>query len=182
MFMSNTSCENSWLSEAYLKHRDRLIEYTFGFVRDRAEAECIVQGAFQEAGSKEHIKDYAVKWLTRVCHNHAIDFVRHRAKVNYYDPADLFSEESNFETEVDISPVEIVLDKESTKELQVKKQELLEAINKLKNPSLRRVIELRYFENKTYQEISEIMKIKLGNVGFKLNYAIKLLKRHLINK
>jgi RNA polymerase sigma factor (sigma-70 family) len=108
--------------------------------------------------------------------------VRSRSRVNYHSPDTLLerSEKDNLiDTEMDVSPSEITLDNERKAELQAQYEKALAKLDKLKNKSLKKVIELRYFENKSYKEISQIMRIKLGTVGFKLNYALKLLNQHL---
>lgn len=172
-----------WLTDAYTKHKDYLISYTYSFIKDWLEAECIVQHAFLQAHRKQNMQDYVLKWLMTVCHNNAVTFVRSRLKVNYCDHTALLqTRETENQDELDCSPLEIVLDREDVVDSKIKQREILETLNKLKNPSLKQVVELRYFHNKSYQEISKIMNIKLGNVGFKLNYALKLMRRYLTNK
>jgi RNA polymerase sigma-70 factor (ECF subfamily) len=181
--MLNMNCiDSSWLTAAYAQHKDYLINYTFSFINDRTEAECIVQHAFLQAHRKQTMQDYVLKWLMTVCHNTAVNFVRSRSRVNYHSPDTLLenSEKDNLlDTEMDVSPSEITLDNERKAELQSQYAKALAKLGKLKNKSLKKVIELRYFENKSYKEISQIMRIKLGTVGFKLNYALKLLNQHL---
>lgn len=105
-------------------------------------------------------------WIYRVVLNTALTYKRNNKKRNF--------------SHVEIDNVQIASEGYSTFEkenLEKDIQLLYEAIRMLKKED--RSIILLYLEEKSYEEIGEIVGIKPGNVGVKINRIKKRLQEHL---
>jgi RNA polymerase sigma-70 factor, ECF subfamily len=109
-------------------------------------------------------------WLYRIAHNQVIsNFRRHRARAEAYSsPLDEVALNSLSE---DILP-------DSQIDKKILASSLMKAIDKLE-PRYREIIILKFFEEKSYQEISDILKRPEGSVASLLNRAKKSLKKIL---
>lgn len=112
-------------------------------------------------------------WIYRIAHNHIIDWYRKEKKHEYISMDDtesgtlysLAGEENS--------------DKNSlTQEI---KNEIGEIVNSLPQ-DYKEVIILRFFEEKTYEEISDIMKIPVNSVGVYISRAKNTMKKKLLDK
>lgn len=109
-------------------------------------------------------------WLYRIAHNQVISsFRKHQARPEAYSsPLD--------DVALNLLSNDILLDSQIDKK--ILKESLMEAINKLE-PKYREIIILKFFEEKSYQEISDILKKPEGSVASLLNRAKKSLKKLL---
>ncbi|MEA5109306.1 ECF RNA polymerase sigma factor SigW [bioreactor metagenome] len=106
-------------------------------------------------------------WLFRIAINHSIDFQRKQKK----DPCQ--REKGN----IQISPPEVVDDTPDPEENYIREQRLnlmRETVEKLK-PRYRRLIELRYFDELSYEEIAAEQNLPIGTVKAQLFRAKDLL-------
>lgn len=105
-------------------------------------------------------------WIYRIAHNEAITHFRKNAKlVALDDVAEISSDENNADT------IQKKLDSEGQKQLLDKA--LLTIPLKY-----REVIVFRFYEDKSYEEISEIMHLPVNTVGTYLNRGKQEIKRH----
>jgi len=105
-------------------------------------------------------------WIYRIAHNKAIDFFKKR-KIKT----------SQLEDREELLPekTELIEDMEIKKEEAIK---LREAIEKL-DVKYKEIVVLNYFEEKSYEEISDILRIPVNNVGVILFRAKEKLKKLL---
>ena len=111
-------------------------------------------------------------WLFRIAANNCIDFLR-KKRLNLvmldqtYENED--GEVSSFElSDDDLNPEEKLCDKED-------KEGIRNVISKLK-PHYRELVELRYFEELSYEEIATKLEMPLGTIKAKLFRARNMLQ------
>lgn len=128
-----------------------------------ADAEELTQESFTKAfrNLEKYNADYPFSaWLFTIASNTTIDFLRRKKKQEIF-----VSEESNFfATELsDISQL-------SPEEDLIQKQFAIELKNKVKKlkERYRTLIELRYFDEYTYEEIAEELSLPMGTVKTQL--------------
>lgn len=148
-----------------------LLHFAHRLVGDMQMAEEICQDtmlkAWQQAGSFRmdgHLK----AWLFRVARNNAIDYIRRKR---------LPTEE--FQAAHDQASSEQQPEREAEKSWLT--DAIFEALDALPE-QYREVIEMRFFQDMCYQEIAESLKIPLGTVKSRLNYALKGLTRVLTER
>ncbi|MCT4592594.1 MAG: RNA polymerase sigma factor [Candidatus Gracilibacteria bacterium] len=137
------------------------------------EAEEILQEAFIKAWSNLNDFDQDIKfssWIYRIVHNQTISEFR-KAKSRAYDKkVDLENELfENLGSEIDL------VKQTNTK---LNQEILARALYNLKI-KYREILVLRYLEEKSYDEISDIIKKPQGTVATMLNRAKKQLKEKL---
>lgn len=110
-------------------------------------------------------------WVYRITHNQLMDFFR-KKKVR---PQILISDESyNF--------FDFIPEKNKDLLLEAEKKELLDkSLNELKD-EYKEVLVLKYLEQKSYNEISDILKRPSGTIATMLNRAKKELRNIWISK
>lgn len=153
---------------------DRFWNDVFGFQLKRTEnendAEDITIQTFSKAFDKIHTfnPEYEFKtWLITISKNIHIDLVRKRKSRFAHTPS--VDNEDDFYDVIDESPSPE--DKLITEQNLAK---LLRDIKKLK-PHYQEVINLRYFQELSYKEISEELNEPINNIKVKLLRAKKLL-------
>lgn len=126
----------------------------------------IVQDAFINIYRNLNEYDSTYKfssWIYRIAHNVAISFLRKNRK---HIGLSLSSDEMEKIGGIDNQLCDC------------NKEDLNKALEKL-DDKYKEVIILRYFEDKSYQEISDILKISSGTVGSLINRGIDKLKKIL---
>ncbi len=111
-------------------------------------------------------------WIYRITHNYIIDWHRKNKK---YTCISLDDDDSKL--------IHILQDEDNTVGLQkMFDQENLDLIkNEIKKlpKDYQEILMLKFFEDKSYEEISDILKISINSVGVKINRAKKLLKQKI---
>lgn len=149
----------------YILIQDRkamLYKTAFAYVKNKQDAQDIVSDTVYKAYiSIKKIKnpEFFNTWLTRILINCALDFIKKRKKVIYMDEIHPISKES---TSVD--PAQSI--------------DMYHAIDKLEE-KYKTVIILKYFQDLTLKEISEILKIPIGTVKTHLHQALKCMRIEL---
>ncbi len=110
-------------------------------------------------------------WLFRIATNNCIDFIRKKRTItvsmdNLYTDIDGEERGINIASE-NLDPEESIIDRQ-------KKAAMRDIVSRLK-PHYRILIELRYFDEKTYEEISEQLQMPIGTVKAKLFRAKEFL-------
>lgn len=152
------------------RYEPALIRYASRLVRDHDAAEDVVQETFVKA--YRDIQSFDTKrkfssWLYRIAHNEAIDYIRKNRRLVGLDEA------SEVASDTDIySSAQSSLDQDKTK------KRLGKAINAI-SLRYREPVILRFYEEKEYEEIAEIMRIPIGTVGTYISRAKKELKENL---
>ncbi|WP_313374524.1 RNA polymerase sigma factor [Chishuiella sp.] len=146
---------------------NKVYSYVWGKIKNEEEAEDITIETFTKVFAKLKLynQDFDfTTWVISIAHNTMIDHIRKSSKfgISIYDETQLLN---------------VLEDQPSPEEYLILKQDndkLTEAIDKLKDP-YKRIIELRYIEDKTYKEIADELNLSLANVKVRLLRAKQLL-------
>ncbi len=105
-------------------------------------------------------------WIYRITHNEMIDWYRREKK----HPILHFEDDETIINKI-VSDVDV--QKESiNKEIRAYIEKVLETLS----PEYQEVVQLRFFEEKSYDEISDILRIPAGTVAVRINRVKKKLK------
>lgn len=115
-------------------------------------------------------------WLFRIASNNCIDFIRKKKKnvLNHDANEDIDDQDDKFNFVIDlINPEE--------KFIKSQKAEVVRQVVETLKPRYRRLILMRYFDERSYEEISEELDLPLGTVKAQLFRAREFLYRSLKN-
>ena len=160
------------------RYRDPIYFMLLKMVTNPIDAEDLTIEAFGKAfrNLESYVPTYAFStWLFKIATNNCIDFIRKKqASPSLLDthPDDIDDITSNIQSDLP-DPEEILIN-------QQKIIRLREVINQLK-PGYKSLIELRYFNEYSYEEIAAELKIPIGTVKAQL-YRAKLLISNILNK
>ncbi len=148
-------------------YRDTIYFMLLKMTNNADDADDLTIEAFGKAFNKldQYTPDYAFStWLFKIASNNCIDFIRKRKKELMNLGKSYENEES---TELahqipsqSLDPEERFIEKQKIKLMR-------EVVEKLK-PHYRRLVELRYFEELSYEEIAEELQLPLGTVKAQL--------------
>lgn len=150
----------------------------FRYVRRRSSAskediEDILQNSFIKMYRNINDFDTSLRfssWAYRICHNELIDWYRKQKR----SPEIMVS--SNDEDIFTNIAGDMNIEKEAIeKEF---KKEISAVIEKL-DPKYKEAVILRFFEDKSYEEISDILQIPPGTVAIRISRAKKILENTL---
>jgi RNA polymerase sigma-70 factor (ECF subfamily) len=154
-------------AELMNKYRESIYFMMLKMIRKEDDAEDLTIEAFGKAFNRLHqySPSYAFStWLFKIASNNAIDFIRKkRIKVTSMDSAYTNSDGENVGIDVESSerdPEEVTIHLEKVKHMR-------EIVKTLK-PRYRHLIEKRYFEELSYEEIAQEMDLPLGTVKAQL--------------
>lgn len=144
--------------------------------RNEYEAEDITIQSFSRAFDKIHTfkEEYNFKtWLIQISKNIHIDLLRKKDA----------SIRSRTTTEVDDSVYKIIDDNPTPEDKLITEQNLAQLLRFIKQlkPHYQEVINLRYFQELSYKEISETLEEPINNIKVKLLRAKKLLAEIINN-
>lgn len=146
------------------RYQNKLLRYASNLIKDEDKATDVVQTSFIKAFI--NLKGFDVKknfssWIYRIVHNEAMNIViKHQKEIILPDDIDFESEEY---TEKDFEQRETVI--------RVKK--CLGKIPLLYSEPLT----LYYIDEKTYKEISDILRIPMGTVATRISQAKILMEK-----
>ena len=156
------------------RYRDSIYFMLLKMVNNKDDAEDLTIEAFGKAFSRlaQYTPNYAFStWLFKIASNNCIDFIRKKKK-NVLSIDNKFESEDGDSLTIDLKSE--MLDPEE-KIIKMQKIKLMrEVVEKLK-PRYRELIELRYFKEYSYEEISEQLDIPLGTVKAQLFRAREFL-------
>ena len=149
------------------RYKDSVYFMLLKMVNNSDDAEDLTIETFSKAFKRldQYSPQFAFStWLFKIASNHSIDFIRkNRIKAVSIDQG-----YSNADGESYVIPVkEDSLDPEESMQKDERVQRMRDVVEKLK-PRYKRLVELRYFEEKSYEEISEILELPLGTVKAQL--------------
>ncbi len=154
------------------RYRDSIYFMLLKMVNNSADAEDLTIEAFGKAfrNLESFTPDYAFStWLFKIATNNCIDFIRKKQ----VSPALL----DQYQDDIDNLTVNIQSDLPDPEEALINDQKiavLREIVNQLK-PGYRALIELRYFKEYSYEEISSELNLPIGTVKAQLYRAKSLL-------
>ncbi len=149
------------------RYKDSVFYMLLKMVNNSDDAEDLTIETFSKAFKRldQYTPQFAFStWLFKIASNHSIDFIRKkRIRAISIDQG-----YSNEDGEKYVIPVkEDSLDPEESMQKDERIQRMRDVVEKLK-PRYKRLVELRYFEEKSYEEISEILELPLGTVKAQL--------------
>ena len=163
--MHDMSKENkdSWFRKCVFTNERRLIRYTMKLIATLEPSKEIVQESFLKLWKQNFPNSspyYPVAWLYRVSRNAAIDYIRQNKGKEYLEDA----------SELISTPC--------LNEKLLEKSIILKTIKKLPKKQ-QKVMVLKFQEDLSYQEISEITGLSGSNVGYLIHESIKALREIL---
>ena len=167
-------------AELMERYRDSVYFMLLKMVNNKDDAEDLTIEAFGKAFKRlnQYTPTYAFStWLFKIASNNCIDFIR-RKKMVVFSIDKKFENDEGGELNMDIKA-----DSLNPEEHMVKKQKVKhmhDIVEKLK-PRYRVLVELRYFEELSYEEIAEKLDLPLGTVKAQLFRAREFLANILKN-
>jgi RNA polymerase sigma-70 factor, ECF subfamily len=150
-------------SALYDNYAPSLLGIIFNIVKDRDEAENLLQDSFvkiwRNIGQYDSSKGRLFTWLLTICRNTALDYLRKHGRLP-------LTEIQNAENNVYISSAP-----ENISDTGLKNE-----VEKLP-PDYRNVIRLIYFFGYTHQEVSTILQLPLGTVKTRTRMALQILRK-----
>tara|TARA_B100000963_G_scaffold160116_3_gene139278 strand:+ start:4354 stop:4953 length:600 start_codon:yes stop_codon:yes gene_type:complete len=159
--------DSSAYNELLHLYRDPLYFMLYEKVNDQEVAKDLTIESLGKAFKKLHLytPDFTFStWLFTVAKNHCIDYLRKKNLPTTSINNIMFNNDGK-RTSFDIISNELMPDQEMEKSQRI--AILRRIVNKLK-PKYRDLVKLRYFKEKTYEEISEDLEIPIGTVKAQL--------------
>lgn len=157
------------------RYESKVFTYVSYFVRNREVAEDLFQDIFMRVVSTLRSDRYTEQqkfssWLMRISHNIVIDYFRHQKNEKNI---------SNDETEVDLFN-DIRLSDENNVETQIIRQQNLNGLQdiiKMLPQNQQEIIDLRYFQEKSFKEIAALLNCSINTALGRTRYALINLRR-----
>jgi RNA polymerase sigma-70 factor, ECF subfamily len=144
------------------RYEIKLIRYAKYLINDSDQAQDVVQSSFLKAyvnlNSFNESKKFS-SWIYRIVHNEAINLIKKLRKEVKLD----------FDIEI-----------ENNSEEEFDKKEIKNMVNKcISNMPVKysEILILYYLEDKSYEEISDILRIPMGTVAVRLNRGRGMMKK-----
>lgn len=171
------SGEEKAYSELLGRYKDAIYFMLLKMVNNKWDAEDLTLEAFGKAfkSIKQYTPNYAFStWLFKIATNNCIDFIRKRkANTISIDGSAYDDTEDNYSTLTSALPASTLDPEESL----IKSQNITlvqDVVAKLK-PRYRKLVELRYFKEYSYEEVAQELDLPLGTVKAQLFRARELL-------
>lgn len=155
-------------------YKDAIYFMLLKMTNNHDDADDLTIEAFGKAFKNLHqyTPDYAFStWLFKIASNNCIDFIRKKRKNTFSYDQPFLSEDGDDYT------ISIASDALTPEEKFIRTQKIKlmhDVVDKLK-PRYKRLVELRYFNEFSYEEIAEELKLPLGTVKAQLFRARELL-------
>lgn len=156
------------------RYRDSVYFMLLKMVNNKDDADDLTIEAFGKAFKRldQYTPTYAFStWLFKIASNNCIDFIRRKKMVTFSIDRTFENEEggkSNIDLKADgLNPEEDLVKKQKVKLMH-------DVVDKLK-PRYRVLVELRYFDELSYEEIAEKLELPIGTVKAQLFRAREFL-------
>lgn len=172
LVQSATRGDQKAYAELMGRYRDAIYYMLLKMVNNASDAEDLTIEAFGKAfkNIQQYTPNYAFStWLFKIATNNCIDFIRKKKAMT-------ISLDQN-DNDDDKAPSDIMAPMLDPEEEMIKgqKQKMMrEIVSKLK-PRYRKLIELRYFKEFSYEEIADELELPIGTVKAQLFRARELL-------
>jgi len=150
--------------EIVIRYQKKLLRYAENLIQDKPKVEDAVQESFIKAFINLNSFDLKMKfssWIYRIVHNQVMNtFNKNKREMPLLDNIDF---DSGHNLELDMS-----------------KKEIQERVNKCINKisvMYSEPLSLYYIEEKSYEEISDILRLPVGTVGTRINRAKAMMKK-----
>ncbi|MCX6296699.1 MAG: sigma-70 family RNA polymerase sigma factor [Bacteroidetes bacterium] len=162
------------------RYRDSVYFMLLKMVNNKDDADDLTIEAFGKAFKRlsQYTPNYAFStWLFKIASNNCIDFIR-KKKMTTFSIDRTFENDEGGEMSMDIkaeglNPEESMVRKQKVKHMR-------DVVEKLK-PRYRVLVEMRYFDELSYEEIAEKLDLPLGTVKAQLFRAREFLANILKN-
>jgi RNA polymerase sigma-70 factor (ECF subfamily) len=157
-----------WVREAMGRHEAALLRYAQSLTGDPDLARDVVQDTFLKLCEQEpeELSDRLAPWLFTVCRNRVLDVVRKERRMSPLTEVDLETRES-----AGPNPAAAAATSDATTTVLALMDEL--PVNQ------REVVRLKFQGQMSYEEISAVTELSVGNVGFLLHTAIRTLRARM---
>ena len=150
--------------EIVMRYKEKLLRYAINLIQDKPKAEDAVQESFIKAFINLNSFDLKMKfssWIYRIVHNQVMNiFNKNKRELPLLDNIDF---DSGHNLELDLSKKEI-------------QKRVNKCINKI-SIMYSEPLSLYYIEEKSYEEISDILRLPVGTVGTRINRAKIMMKK-----
>lgn len=158
------------------RYEEKLKRYAFKFLNQKEDVEDVVQNVFLK--TFENIQGFDTKrkfqsWIYRIAHNELVNFLKKKKKLTLslieldtFLPSSLKDDTLREEVDFDLT----------------EKKELLEKFLEELEPKYKEPLYFYYFENLSYAEISEILRIPISTVGVRIQRAKEKIKKKVKEK
>jgi RNA polymerase sigma-70 factor, ECF subfamily len=148
----------------------KIFRYINRFIYDDSEAEDLLQGVFIKAYINLNSFNFNFKfspWIYRIAHNEIVNYIKKQQKNKLI-----------FDIDWDVI-VPINVGKSMSEEIDINKLDkwLKDHINKIPD-KYKEVLVLYYFEDMSYKEIADIIKIPIATVGVRIRRAKELVRKN----
>lgn len=160
---------NKYFNEIVKRYTEKIRKYIARIISNWQESEDVTQEVFIKA--YKNIASFNPKmkfssWLYRIAHNESVNFIKKNYKIKQIEFKD---EIKNDLLIINKDYLKKIIDNENANLIKI-------GLEKLKI-SEKEILELYYFEEKTYIEISDILQIPVNSVGPNISRAKKHLKK-----
>ena len=167
--------ESSALSELYDRHSALLYSIIIRILKEKAEAEDILQEVFITVWERAEKYDKQLgspsAWLARVARNRAVDRLRSKNYKTRSKEADIKNVHDVFSADYSASPEHQVM-------LSSQQEDIMIALTTLSKEQ-KELIEFAYFRGYTQSELAEHFRLPLGTVKTRIRTAIIILRQKL---
>lgn len=173
--------DQSAYAELMRLYRDRIYYMLIKIVKNSDDAEDLTLETFGKAFRylDKYTPKYAFStWLFRIALNNSIDYIRHKNNSPQCVDNDLYEMDTELlidrsESNSTPTPEQEVIDKQRIQMLRL-------AVTQLPD-KYRKDIELRYYDELSYEEIAQTLDISLSNVKIQLLRAKNMLSEIMVN-
>jgi RNA polymerase sigma factor (sigma-70 family) len=168
MFFSKAKKKAAWVQAALERFERPLLQYAQSILQDLDRARDTVQETFMRLHKQDQaaIEGHLSQWLFTVCRNCAFKSLKKESR--YISVED---QEFDHHPVENVSPLQAMARRETVERL----MEHVKALPK----NQQEVVRLRFHGDHSYQEISRITGLSVGNVGFILNAALRHLRQKM---
>jgi RNA polymerase sigma factor (sigma-70 family) len=173
--------DQSAYAELMKRYRESIYFMLLKMIKNQDDADDLTIEAFGKAFKKldQYVPTFAFStWLFRIASNNCIDFIRRQKMITYsIDKEQVGKDGGKMQFDLPSSgldPSEVVIRDQKIKLMH-------EVVDKLK-PRYKRLVELRYFKELSYEEIADELQLPLGTVKAQLFRARDLLYNILKHK
>lgn len=167
-------------AELMSRYKDSIYFMLLKMVNNRDDADDLTIEAFGKAfkNIKQYTPDYAFStWLFKIATNNCIDFIRKKRKQTFSIDKGLETDDGGELT------IDIKSNQPDPEENMMKKQKVMmmrDVVERLK-PRYKKLVELRYFQERSYEEIADELQLPLGTVKAQLFRAREFLYQIMKN-
>jgi RNA polymerase sigma-70 factor, ECF subfamily len=150
--------------EIVVRYQEKLLRYAINLIQDKTKAEDAVQESFIKGFINLNSFDLKMKfssWIYRIVHNQVMNmFNKHKKELPLLENID-FDSGKNLELDL------------TKKEIQIRVNKCINKISIIYSEPL----SLYYIEEKSYEEISDILRLPVGTVGTRISRAKIMMKK-----